>query len=287
MLSVIVLTRNSIDYISHCLRSLCLQDIRGVEVIVSDNGSDDGTLELIRRDYPQVLLIENNQNIGSCKARNRAIEAAQGEWILTLDCDAVLGKDFIAKALKAIDTLTPDTGIVQPKVLSPGSETIYSCGIRLSWSRRFYDIGSGAKNNGHFSKSMPVFGACSAVALYRRSMLEDLKEETGYFDERFFFLVEDVDLAWRAQKKGWKGIFLPELLCCHSGDSSRSSRAFRQYLCFRNRYYSIAKNDSLKNYFIKVAPALFYDLPRIAYLFATNPYMKDKVKRMPYGAVQV
>jgi len=76
-------------------------------------------------------------------------------------------------------------------------------------------------------------------------MLWELKEETGYFDERFFFLVEDVDLAWRAQKKGWKALFYPKGVCYHSGNSSRTNGKLRQYFCFRNRYLMILKNETV------------------------------------------
>lgn len=64
-----------------------------------------------------------------------------------------------------------------------------------------------------FNKQENIFGACSAVALFKKTMLERIKDPTDYFDERLFFLVEDVDLAWRAQKNGYKAIFCPDAIC--------------------------------------------------------------------------
>ncbi|MBU1853441.1 MAG: hypothetical protein KJ957_05310 [Candidatus Omnitrophica bacterium] len=108
-------------------------------------------------------------------------------------------------------------------------------------------------------------------------MLEEIRESTGYFDERFFFLVEDVDLAWRAQRKSWKARFYPGAVCYHYGNSSGLDKKFRQYLSFRNRHYSIIKNEGLKNYFKKFFPLLFYDIPRLLYLVFTNRYILRKI----------
>lgn len=273
-ISIVIPTFNSKGFIGPCLDSVFSQSWQDFEVIVVDNGSRDGTPDLIRTNYPQVNLIENRQNLGACRARNQGIEASCGKWILTLDSDVVLAKDFLLVALKTINNGLPaNVGIIQAKILKLNKETIYSCGIYLSRLRRFFDIGSGQKDKGQFNQSKHIFGACSACALYNRKMLQELKEETGYFDERFLFLVEDVDLAWRAQKKGWRSIFCPDGACYHYGNSSAISNQIKQYLCFRNRYYSIIKNEGLKNYYKKIFPLLFYDIPRLFYLFLSNRYI--------------
>jgi len=269
MISIVVLTYNSKDCIRPCLDSVFRQDYQNFEVIVVDNASSDGTLELVKK-YSKTALIENEENFGACRARNQGIEVSSGEWILTLDCDVVLEKDFLSKAVNTINNLSSNTGILQPKILNLDGKTIYSCGIHLSWMRRFYDIGRG-KNNVEFNKPMSIFGACSACAFYRKQMLQEVKEETGYFDERFFFLVEDVDLAWRAQKRGWEVLFAPEANCYHMGNSSGTSDRLRQRLCFHNRLHSIFKNDGFKRYLLKVLPLLVYDIPRIVFLNLVKP----------------
>ena len=271
--SIVVLTYNSKNFIGFCLDSVFSQRSRDFEVIIVDNASSDGTLNLIKK-YPKVLLIENKKNLGACKARNQGIEVSNGKWILTLDCDVILEKDFLSKAVNVIDSLAFNTGIVQPKILNFDKRTVYSCGIYLSWMRRFYDIGRG-KDGGELNESKDIFGACSACAFYKRQMLRELKEETGYFNERFFFLVEDVDLAWRARKKGFKAVYTPRLICRHKGNSSKADKKKRQYLCFRNRFYSIIKNEGIIRYSLKIVPLLFYDLPRILYLVFTNRYTRN------------
>jgi len=274
MISIIILTYNSENFIKPCLDSVFGQKHQGFEAIVVDNGSRDGTVEIIKNDYPGVILIENNENLGASKARNQGIDISKYEWILTLDNDAVLEKGFLFKMQSLIKSLPKDIGIVQPKILCPDKKKIYSCGLYLSWMRRFYDIGKGKKDVGQYSKAKEIFGACSAAALYRRYMLDDIKEDTGYFDERFFFLVEDVDLAWRAQKKAWKAQLHPELICYHLGGSSLTGIQIRQCLCFKNRHLMIEKNEGWKNYILRVFPPLVYDFPRWAYLFISNSHYR-------------
>ena len=273
MTSIVILTFNSIRFIEDCLNSIFSQTYSDIEVIVVDNGSQDGTVELIKKKFLKIILVENNKNLGACMARNIGIKKTSGEWVLTLDCDVVLKNDFLEKIVGFAGASEQTMGMFQPKILQWDKETIFSCGVHLSNFRRFHDIGRGARDDGRFNKGGEIFGACSAAALYKRDLLEDIKDVNGYFDKRFFFLVEDVDLAWRAQKKGWKAMFFPEAICYHSGNSSNCNRKLRQYLCFRNRYWSISKNERFGNYCKKILPLLFYDAPRSIYMVFSNPYM--------------
>lgn len=269
-ISIVIITFNGKGFITSCLDSVYSQSYRYFEVIVTDNGSNDGTADFIKENYPGVVLIENRKNLGACKARNQGIEKAQGAWILTLDCDVVLENDFLGKIINFIKQQQESVGIFAPKILKSDKKTIYSCGIQLSKTRRFYDIGSGKADDGEFDEAGNIFGACSASAVYKKEMLESVKEETGYFDERFFFLVEDVDLSWRAQKKGWRFLYCPEVTCYHSGNSSGYDRKLRQYLCFRNRYLMILKNDRLVQVLKNIPFMLTYDLARLLYLALIN-----------------
>lgn len=280
MLSIIILTFNSKEFIKSCLDSVFAQGYRDFEVIVIDNGSRDDSASFIKDNYPQVILIENKENLGTCKARNQAIKITRGKWILTLDCDVILEKDFLKKIISFVEESPESVGIFQPKILKADKKTIYSCGIYLSNLRRFYDISKGKSDNGQFNTTKYVFGACSAAAVYKRRMLEEIKEDSGYFDERLFFLVEDVDLAWRAQRKGWKAIYFPEAVCYHSGNSSDCNKKFRQYLCFRNRYYSIIKNENFKKRLINFFLLFAYDPFRLFYLLFHNPYTLKAIKEI-------
>jgi len=108
-------------------------------------------------------------------------------------------------------------------------------------------------------------------------MLEKIKEKTGYFDERLFFLVEDVDISLRAQKMGYKAMYCSQAVCYHSGNSSQTSKKMRQYLCWRNRRLFLKKHKFNKFHLFLVA--LFYDYPRLVFLLLANSYVrKDLLK---------
>ena len=265
-ISVVILTFNSRKYISNCLHSLFDQQIEGAQVIVIDNGSKDGTVDFIKANYPQVELIVNQENLGACKGKNQGIEAALGEWILTLDCDLVLGCGFIKQAMKLARSSSEAVGMIQPKILTNDKQTIFSCGIQRGWLSRFQDIGKGCASTPKFDFTLPVFGACCAAALYRRKMLIEIKDRHGYFDERFFFLFEDADLSWRAQKKGWFCRYYPQLEGFHQGNSSCTDKKNRQILSLRNRRLTILKNQHPVIILLMFPLYLVYDLPRFLIL---------------------
>jgi len=275
VISAIILTLNSIKFIKPCLDSILSQDAKGIEIIVVDNGSIDGTVNLIKESYPQVSLIQNKINLGAAKARNQGIQAARGKWILSLDCDTILEKDFICNIKNAIKFLSLEVGMIQPKILQADRKTIYSAGIFISYLRKFYDIGKGEKDLKQFNKTKYIFGVCSAAALYKKDMLDEIKQVSGYFDERFFFLFEDVDLSWRAQNLGWRAQFCPEAICYHCGNSSATPKETRQYLCLRNRYFTLLKNEVLKK---QILAFIIYDLPRCLWILLTNPYTLRAIK---------
>jgi len=275
LISAIILTLNSMGFIESCLDSVFKQDSTEVEIIIVDNASKDNTIDFIKENYPKINLIVNKENLGAAKARNQGIERARGEWILTLDCDIILEKDFISKILNITKNLSPKVGMIQPKILKSNRKTIFSTGISLSFLKRFYDIGKDIKDLGQFNKPKYVFGVCSASAPYSRKMLEEIKESTGYFDERFFFLVEDVDLAWRAQRKGWKALYYPEAISYHDGNSSSLNKSLRQFLCWRNRKFMLKKYRL--NRFKLTIVYLFYDLPRAVFLFLFNSHVRNAI----------
>lgn len=265
MLSVVVVTFNSAKYIKSCLEAVFNQQ-QDFELIVVDNGSADETVRYIRENYPKVRLIINKDNLGACYARNQGIEMSSGNWILTLDCDVLLENGFMHKIMEFADKSEKSVGIIAPKILARDKRTLYSCGIHRSWLNRFDDIGKGLSDRQKFNLSKPVFGACCAAALYRRSMLEDIKDNYGYFDQRFFFLFEDVDLSWRAQKRRWICKYYPKVSCFHDGNSSATDKKTRQFLSFRNRQLAILKNQNPLVILLMLPLYLVYDLPRFLIL---------------------
>ena len=124
MISIIILTHNSASFIKPCLDSVFAQQSRDLEVIVIDNGSKDNTLDQIKSYGQRVRLIENRDNLGPCRGRNQGIAVSKGSWVLTLDCDVVLDRNFINSVDQRLKSLDSRIGMIQPKILNPDNTTI-------------------------------------------------------------------------------------------------------------------------------------------------------------------
>lgn len=269
-ISVVVVTYNSARDIEGCLDSVRDQaGQRAGETVVVDNGSSDGTPELIRERYPNVQLLVNDYNAGASAARNQGIRASHGDWVLTLDPDAQLKKDFLDSFTRFMERYRNGgtrAGVVAAKILFFDKRTVYSMGHVLTFLRRFYDVGMGLPDQGQFDRGIAVFGACSAAAFYKRRMLEDILGPAGYFDERFFYMAEDVDLAWRARRGSWRVLSCPEAVAYHRGGGSGTAAAVKDFYSIRNRFFMIFKNDRLLYLALVFAPLLSYEVLRIAAL---------------------
>lgn len=267
LISIIIVGYNAGRHLSLCLDSIYSQTCKDFEVIFVDNGSIDNSISILEP-YPDVKVIYNYENKGFCFANNQAIKVARGEYVLTLNSDIVLDKQFLAKVKEA--AYISSAGLFGVKILRKEGKVIDSTGLLVSRFYRFLDRGAGEIDRGQYDNEADIFGPCAAAALYRKEMLDDIKYNGEYFDENFFFLGEDFDIAWRAKRKGWKAVFVPEALCYHARNSTNFYRKFRQYLSFRNRYFLLIKNSSFKISYLIVF--FLYDAPRLCYMLFTNPY---------------
>ena len=269
-ITIVVVTYNSQDNISECLDSVYSQKAEDFEVAVVDNGSKDFTLGIVRKNWPQTKILENKRNGGLSQALNRAIKNTSSKYILILNDDAVLDANFLKK-FRDIERIIPSyVGGISPLILKEDKSYVYSRGIYLSKLRRFYNLGENSLHNRAEDKISYVFGCCLACAVFRREMLESLKLNDEYFDEDFFLILEDFDISWRARKRGWKFLHMPDLVCFHKGGFSKRKTSFLQYLTFRNRYYLLVKNED--NFFWLFCAFLCYDIPRFMYFAFANKY---------------
>jgi GT2 family glycosyltransferase len=185
------------------------------EILVIDNASTDGTIDILEQFEDRCRIIYNGDNIGFAAAQNQAINHSRGEWVLTLNPDVLLLPNFI-QALVDAGQIDPKVGTICGKLLTIKStfdhlETplVDSTGIYFTPMLRHLDRGSQEVDNGHYLNYEYVFGATAAAALYRRSMIEDVAIDDEFFDPDFFVYREDADVAWRAQLFGWRCIYTP------------------------------------------------------------------------------
>jgi GT2 family glycosyltransferase len=213
--AVTLVTYNSGRFIKRCLESVLEQKYPNCEVVVVDNASTDGTIDILEQFSGQCRIYYNDQNIGFAAAQNQAIALSQSEWILTLNPDVLLLPNFI-QALVEAGNADPKTGTVCGKLLTiratfdlPDKQLVDSTGIYFTPMLRHLDRGSQEVDNGHYLNFEYVFGATAAAALYRRAMIEDIAIQGEFFDPDFFVYREDADVAWRAQLMGWRCIYTP------------------------------------------------------------------------------
>src|SRR5471030_2519233 len=213
--SITIVTYNSGRFIKRCLESVLDQNYPLKEIIVIDNNSSDGTIDILEPFDDRCRIVYNEENIGFAAAQNQAITLSGAEWVLTLNPDVLLLQGFL-EALVNAGNLDPRVGTVCGKLLTmtagfdfPEEPLVDSTGIYFTPNLRHLDRGSLQVDNGHFRNYEYVFGATAAAALYRREMIEDISINGEFFDNDFFAYREDADVAWRAQLMGWKCLYAP------------------------------------------------------------------------------
>jgi GT2 family glycosyltransferase len=221
MVSVLIVTWNSAQYLEKCFASIDCQDYRDLEVVVVDNASTDGTRELLRSRETTWRVIYNSENVGFAAGQNQAIYAAKGQWLLCLNPDVMLADDFIGRILESA-TANAEAGSVCGKLLRWNPETkpersriFDSTGIYFTPNMRHLDRGAEQLDEGQYDRPQLVFGATGAAVMFRRPFVEAVSIDGEFFDQDFFSYREDADLAWRAQLMGWKCLYVPTAVAWH------------------------------------------------------------------------
>lgn len=247
--SVVILNWNGKNFISKCIESVKKQTYQNIEIVLVDNNSTDGSLEEVNSLYNIDVTIRNLDNLGFAKGMNIGIENSSGDFIMTLNMDVFLSEKAIENIILSFENYS-DVGIIMGKEFSwinnkfIEKETI-SAGPGFLKLR-----GQGCRDIRKINKLTYAFGAMGSFPTFRKKVLIDLKNITGYyFDPKFVTGWEDKDIFFRAHHLGWKFLYNPKIIGYHSvsGSVNNQSRlidksADYQQRIFRNRYYFIYKN---------------------------------------------
>lgn len=272
-ISVIIVNYNVKYFLEVCLHSV-LRATNGfdAEVIVVDNNSTDGSMQMVAEKFPTVIRIENKDNAGFGRANNQGVAIAKGEYILFLNPDTVMPEDFFTKTIGYMDA-HPEAGSIGPKLLDGKGQ--FAPDGKKSFPSLSVAIFKTTGINKVFSKS-PYFNKYYAVhigddetaavdvlsgccMLVRTAVLPKIG---GAFDEDYFMYCEDVDLSYRIQKAGYQNIYFPEATLIHyKGESTRKAtlsyvRIFNEALStFVRKHYSKG-NAQLFTIFINIGIVL-------------------------------
>lgn len=243
-LSIIIVSFNTKDLISKCLSSLN-KHITGIhyEVIVVDNNSADGSVELLEKEFSHLRLIKNNNNLGFAKANNQGISASKGKFVLLLNSDTELYDESIKKVIPFLEG-NQNIGILGPNLINmDGSVQLFSCGYFPTLLRvftQFFGISRMFKtfkcfkgiNKYALNKSEYVDWVSGAAMFIRR----DLIDKIGMLDERFFMYLEDLEFCLRAKKAGADVFFKDDVYIKHVGMGS--SRGRENMLAMKRKWIS-------------------------------------------------
>lgn len=235
---VVIPNYNGIKYLRNCLNSLQNQSTVEFTVLVVDNGSTDGSYELLD-EYPNVKSIRFEQNLGFCAAVNAGIKVADTPYVILLNNDTVVKEQFIEKLILAIER---DESIfsVSAKMLNMQNPALIDdagdCYCALGWA---FARGKG-KDVKHYNQVQEVFSSCGGAAIYRRKVFEQI----GYFDELHFAYLEDLDIGYRAKIYGYQNYYEPDAEVLHAGSGFSGSRynKFKVNLSSANSVYILGKN---------------------------------------------
>ena len=286
--SINIVTYNAEKYIRECLGSVKKQTHTDIDILVIDNGSQDKTLEKIKG----IKVIKNKENLGFSKGHNIGIKESKGEYVLCLNQDAVLDKDFIKNCLKI------DAGAVQGKVYKINDirkrkkDIIDTTGLVMLKNRRVISRGQGREDI--FNKQEEIFGADGSVPFYSKKALEDIKIEDEYFDEDFFAYKEDIDLSWRLRLYGWKIVYQPKAIAYHlrgAGDSEvRSAKGiikqrrkiskFAKFHSFKNQRLMQIKNELKGLFFRDILYIIIREIGAWAYVVFFEAYTWKAIKEL-------
>lgn len=263
----VVTNWNGRDYLETCLHSIFAQKFKNFVVFVVDNASTDDSVEMVRKCFPQVRLIENEANLGLCAANNQGILATNAEFVAILNNDIELEPGWLGQMVATMET-EPQIGMGACKMLMTDQrDMIESAGIIVDRTGIAWGLESGNIDNGAVMTPMPVFGACGGAALYRRTMLLEI----GLFDEDFFVYLEDADVAWRGQWAGWKCIYVPGAVTYHAHSATiKEGSPFKTHLLGRNKIWVICKNYPFPQLLWYSPLILTYELMAIGYNMATG-----------------
>lgn len=245
-LSTIVVNRNTSALLRDCLRHVYESDVdKTVEVIVVDNGSNDDSVDMVNKEFPQAHVIKAGRNLGFAKANNLGFESSSGDFILLVNTDAVLQKDCVARLVRTMES-NQSIGMVGPQLLNQdGSrQTSFEAtptlltellgrGLLKIFFPKLYP-------NRHVQLEGPleVETLIGAVILLRRKSWEAM----GGFDESYFFFFEETDLAYRMRKSGWLVYHDPGAKAFHlQGATAKKYNVAPRIEYYRSRYIFFRK----------------------------------------------
>lgn len=243
--AVIIVNWNGGLYVLRCLESVKLVRPMVDHVVVVDNGSHDGSADACARYYPEAIILRNPENLGFAAACNQGMKHALDlgvDFVFLLNNDAELRPETISHLVEAAER-RPECGLFAGKILTDDGRRIWCAGVDVGFFPNLQRLrGFNQPDRGQFESEQEVSALTGCGLLIRRTLLE----EVGFFDTDFFVYLEDIDLAWRARKKGMKSLYVPQAVMQHAFSASTGGgySPMRKYMAAYNLVLFLKKHRS-------------------------------------------
>lgn len=237
--TVIIPNYNGIRFLKDCLKSLEEQTFQEFRILIVDNGSTDGSVEFIREQYPDIQLFALRKNYGFSIAVNKGIKESTTKYVILLNNDTVVHKDYIKELYNHITSSDKIFSVSSRMISYQNRDVMDDAGDLysvLGWAFQ-RGVGQPLKN---YDKPCRVFSACAGAAIYRR----DVFKKIGLFDKHHFAYLEDIDVGYRARIAGYRNEYCPGAMVYHIGSATSGSKynEFKVKLAARNSVYLNYKN---------------------------------------------
>ena len=248
LVSVVILNYNGLDYLKEFLPTVLKSTYSNLKIYVADNGSTDGSIGLLLKEFSSVKILNLKENHGFAKGYNVALEQIESEYFILLNSDVEVSPNWIEPVIELMEK-DKTIGAAQPKILSwKNKDTFEYAGAAGGWidnlgypfcRGRIFDAVE--KDTGQYDSVEEIFWASGAAFFVRAKLYHDL----GGFDPDYFAHAEEIDLCWRIKRAGYKIIAVPKSKVYHVGGGTLDYlNPQKTYLNFRNTLFTILKNES-------------------------------------------
>ena len=272
LVSVIVLNYNAGELLLNCIESVKKSSYKNLEIIVVDNISTDKSQEICKEKYPNIKLIQNDENFGYCEGNNIGIRKARGDFIMILNPDTIVEPNCIKELIFAHEKL--GEGLYQPKILSLNEKQVlqstgnmihvFGFGFAKDKGRKDEEVGEEIKKIGYAS------GTCLFTS---KSVLE----KVGLLDSFLFLYHDDLDLGWRASQIGINSYYVPKSKIYHVESYSLKWSAKKFYWLERNRKYCLLTHYS-KDTYAKIHSSLCLVDFFVWFFYISKGFLGAKIK---------
>jgi GT2 family glycosyltransferase len=283
-ISVIIVNWNGKHLLDQCLAALKKQTFRNFETIAVDNASTDGSVSFLKRHYPRVKIIQNEENVGFGRANNIGIAASCGKYVLLLNNDMVLDRNCIETLVKYAERCSNSVGGFSPLVIySKNPQIIDSTGMIILKNGVGIDRSYHKKLSDEKNLPEEILGPCGMCPMFRRSALERIRHTDGnYFCSDIFMYIEDIDMVMRLRWAGFESRYVKDAYGFHHRSASVKSKSFKYSHTYANYQRFMLRNFTAKMFLLNIHMIAFVMAYRVI-----STIIKSGIKDMIIAQMQV